>query len=91
MEVQETPEGLLVSVKVRPNSQNFRLYKKDDKLFLEVASPARENRANQEIVRELSGLLRCGVSILSGLKSKRKLLLLRGISRQDLELFLETH
>ena len=46
--------------------------------------------ANQEIMRELPGLLRCEVRILSGLKSRRKLLLLRGLTKQDLDIVLES-
>jgi uncharacterized protein (TIGR00251 family) len=90
MEVQETDQGLIVPVNVKPNSPGFGLRKKDDKLFLDVTNPPREGRANQEIMRELPRLLRCEVRILSGLKSKRKLLLLRGITRQDLDIVLES-
>lgn len=91
MEVQETPEGLIVSVSVRPGSPGFRLYRKGDRLLLEVTNPPREGLANREILRGLPGLLRCDVRILSGVKSRKKLLLLKGMTEKDLEAFLETH
>ena len=90
MEIQETPEGLIVTVKVRPNSGGFRLTKKRDDIVLELASPAREGRANQELLSELPRLLRCEVRIIGGLSSRKKLLLLRGITERELEAVLAT-
>jgi uncharacterized protein (TIGR00251 family) len=91
MEAQETPEGLIVPVNVRPGAPNFRLHKEGHRLLLEVTSPPREGQANQEIVRELPRLLRCEVRILGGMRSRRKLLLLRGMAGKDLKAFLESH
>ena len=91
MGIQETGDGLILSVKVRPNSAGLALYKKDDDVILELASPPREGRANQEIMSGLPKLLRCEVRILRGTQSKRKLLLLKGISVEELEAFLEMH
>ena len=90
MEVQETPEGIIVSVKVRPNSGRFKLTRKGEELILELTSSPIEGKANQEIVSELPRLLRCEVRILRGSQSKRKLLLLKGITEQDIEAVLAT-
>lgn len=90
MEVQETPEGLILSVKVKPGAGRFRLSSSGDDLVLELSSPAREGKANQEILRELPKLMRCEVRILRGSQSKRKLLLLKGITEQDIEAVLST-
>lgn len=91
MGIQETGDGLIVSVKVRPNSAGLALYKKGDDVILELASPPREGMANQEIMSGLPKLLRCEVRILRGTQSKRKLLLLKGISEEELKAFLEMH
>jgi uncharacterized protein (TIGR00251 family) len=85
MEAQQTPKDLVVRVKVKPNSGRLRLTRRGEELVLEVTSPPREGRANQEILRELPKLLGCEVSIVSGLKSKRKTLLLSGITEKELE------
>ena len=89
MGIQETGDGLIVSVNVRTNSAGLALYKKGDDVILELASPPREGRANQEIMAELPKLLRCEVRILRGATSKRKLLLLKGIAKEELDAFLE--
>ena len=90
MDVQVTPEGIILSVKVKPNSGRFRLIKKGEELVLELTSPPRDGKANQEILSGLPRLLRCEVSILRGSQSKRKLLLLKGITEQDIEAVLAT-
>ena len=89
MGIQETGDGLIVSVRARPNSGRFAIYRKDGDIILELTSPPVEGKANREIVSELPRLLRCEVKMLRGSKSKRKLLLLKGISQEELEAFLE--
>ena len=89
MGIQETGDGLIVSVRAKPNSGRFAIYRKDGDIILELKSPPREGKANQEVMSELPGLLRCEVRLLRGSKSKRKLLLLKGISQEELEAFLD--
>jgi uncharacterized protein (TIGR00251 family) len=90
MEIQETPEGIIVKVRVKPSSPRFRLSRKQGTLILDVTNPPKEGKANQEILSQLPRLLRCEVRILSGHKTSNKLLLLKGITEGDLELVLET-
>ena len=90
MEIQETGDGLIVSVSVKPGSGRFAIITKGDEIILEVRSPPQEGKANQEIVRELPKLLRCDVRILRGEHRKKKLLLLKGISEQELRGVLDT-
>ena len=90
MEIQETPQGLIVSVKVKPSSPKFALIKKGEELILEVTAPPQEGKANQEIMKELSALLRCEVQVLRGSASRKKLLMLKGISTEELEAVLDT-
>lgn len=91
MEVQETTEGLIIPVRVRPGSGRFAMKDGEAGLVVELSGPAREGRANQELVKELSRILRCEVRIVSGLRSRRKIILLKGITEKELRLFLETH
>lgn len=90
MEIQETADGLIVSVSVKPNSPRFAIMSRGDDIVLEVTSPPREGKANQEIMRELPRLLRCEVRILRGGKGKKKLIMLRGISADEFEGALDT-
>ena len=90
MEIQETDQGIIVSVKAKPGSGRFRLSRSGEDIVLELTSPPREGKANQEIMKELPGLLRCEVQILRGSQSKKKLLLLKGINKEEFEAVLDT-
>ena len=89
MGIQETPQGLIVSVRVKPGSPGLRIYMKGEDIVLELTSPPKEGRANQEIMRELPRLLRCEVQILRGNQSQQNLLLLKRISQEEFEAVLE--
>jgi uncharacterized protein (TIGR00251 family) len=57
-------------------------------LKLAVTAPAMAGRANQaliELVRELLGLKRSQVALLSGTTSREKKFLIGGLTREDLE------
>ncbi len=90
MGISETPDGLIISARVKPSSGKFRFCRDGDAIVLEVRSPAREGKANQEIMRELPKLLRCEVRILRGSGSRNKMIQLKGISSEELEMVLES-
>jgi uncharacterized protein (TIGR00251 family) len=54
----------------------------EDFLLITTKSKAKDNKANLEIVKELSRLFKTDVEIVSGFRSKQKLLKLN-LSKQD--------
>lgn len=84
MNVKETSQGITFEIKVRTNSDNFRLYHKEESLFIDVRSPPEQGKANTEIVKELSRLFKKNVEIVKGLKSSRKLILVKNIEKSAL-------
>jgi uncharacterized protein (TIGR00251 family) len=83
------PRGVLIEVRVRPNSPRFSLSRRGDELVIEVTSPPQEGRANTEIVKSLRKLTGREVEIIKGLKSRKKLILIRGSTPEDIEGILE--
>ncbi|MBU0471814.1 MAG: DUF167 domain-containing protein [Nanoarchaeota archaeon] len=62
-------------VRVFPNAKkNVLKGFKDNIVLVDIAAPADKNKANLEVVKFFSRLLKKKVSIKSGLKSKDKLL-----------------
>ena len=65
------------SVRVKPNSKESRIEELGPNQFLvKVKAPPWENKANQEVIALLSEYLqvpKSRISILSGLKSKQKM------------------
>ncbi|NIO22895.1 MAG: YggU family protein [Candidatus Aenigmarchaeota archaeon] len=83
--IRQTEKGVLLEVRVKPNSKRFALIRKGDQLILEVTSPPREGRANLEIVRELKRRLGKDVEIVKGFKSREKVILVKNAKKEDLE------
>lgn len=68
---------MIVEVRAAPGSRRFSLSRtKDGMLKVSLESPPENNRANAELVRELSLRLGAEVRILSGHSSHRKRLLI---------------
>ena len=65
-----------LNIKVQPNSKKQEIQTdiegKISKVFLK--KPAKENRANNELVKFLSGYFKNKVKIIKGFTSKRKLI-----------------
>jgi len=80
---------MIAEVSVIPNSKRFSISVKGDKVKISLRSPAEKNKANLELVRELSKLLKADVRILSGLKSRRKRLEI-ALDEKQWEAFLHT-
>jgi uncharacterized protein (TIGR00251 family) len=66
-----------IQVKVKPNSKTQEVSHEGNSFAVKVKEPAREGRANQAVIELLAehfGVLKSQVSIVSGLKSRRKVI-----------------
>ncbi len=63
---------MIVEASVVPNSRNFSISVKEGRLKIRLSSPPENNKANIELIKELSGRLGRTVRIISGLSSRRK-------------------
>jgi len=85
MGIRQTGRGVILEAAVKAGAGSFSVSQKDGFLEIRTKSPAEGNKANQEIIKELSKLFGKDVRILRGLKSKRKEILVEGASVQDAE------
>jgi hypothetical protein len=70
-------------IKVKPNSRQEKIEKTDDGYIVYVKEPPVENKANQAVIRVLSEYFdvpKFQISILSGLKSKQKVIEIKNSS-----------
>lgn len=63
---------MIIEITVVPNSPRFRAEFKNGRLKVMLTSEPEKNRANIELIQNLSRLLGTQVRIVSGLTSKRK-------------------
>ncbi len=76
--IRDRGTHIVVKVKVVPGSRKFEFPFGYDEwrnaIIVGVSSPAKDNRANKELIRELKKILNTDVEILSGLKNPLKTL-----------------
>ncbi len=83
--LKETGSGIILSVRVKAGSGSFSVSQKEGFLEIRTRSPAEGNKANQEIIKELSHLFGREVRIIRGLKSRNKEILVEGAKAGDVE------
>jgi uncharacterized protein (TIGR00251 family) len=85
MKITETKDGIILEVLAKPMSKNFRIAVEADEIVVFCTEEPVEGRANKELVKGLSRLLKRRVELVSGFGSKQKRLLIRGMSKNEVE------
>lgn len=85
--LRATSEGVLLAVRVVPRAARAGLAgTRDDALLVRLNAPPVEGAANSELIEVLSDVLgvpRRAVSITAGERSRRKTVLIRGLSADE--------
>ncbi|MCW3980764.1 MAG: DUF167 domain-containing protein, partial [Candidatus Bathyarchaeota archaeon] len=76
--MEKMTNGVLMNVRVKPRAPNFRIMVNDELVVFCKKSPINE-RANRELISGLSRILGSEVQIVSGLHSKKKRILIKGL------------
>jgi uncharacterized protein (TIGR00251 family) len=87
--ITEHAQGLILPVRAQPGARKVGvLGEQAGALKIAVAAPPEDGRANQALVealRELLGVKRSQVALLSGATSRNKRFLIGGLKREELE------
>ena len=83
MNLQETAQGTLIQIHVKPQSKQFKIEVEDDELLVFCRESPVKGRVNRELTKELSGLFKRRVQILSGFRSRQKTLLIENARTQE--------
>lgn len=88
IELTDHAEGCVLPVRAQPGARRPGVQgERNGALRLAVSAPPEDGRANEallELLRELLGLKRSQVELLSGQTARDKRFLIRGLSRPDL-------
>jgi len=85
MNINQTQDGTILKVFVKPNSPKFKIEFNDDEVVIYSTEEPIKGKVNREIVKKLSKMLSFEVKIISGLTSKQKVLLLKAAKRETVE------
>jgi len=86
--IKQAENGAIIEARVRPSSGKFSIKADKGEITIHTKSPPEGNKANMEIVKELSRLFGMDVRMLQGLKSRRKQILVAGASPHEVEALL---
>ena len=92
--IWETEKGTFLRVLVKPRSKEKKLVAQfsEEQIIINLSSPAREGKANTELVKKLCKSLKLSttaVTIVAGRKSREKTLLISGLKSEVLKQMLE--
>jgi uncharacterized protein (TIGR00251 family) len=90
MNVKETKNGTIIEVFVKPNQPKFNIKIDGDEIIIFCTEEPVKGKVNKELVKELSKLFRAEIEIVSGFTSKQKRLLIRNMSKSEVEPLLHT-
>ncbi|MBD3155124.1 MAG: hypothetical protein GF368_00530 [Candidatus Aenigmarchaeota archaeon] len=84
-EIKPLQNGIMVTIKVKPNSPKFKIEREKNRIIVNCQSPPEDNQANKEIIKELENLTRRKVKIVRGLTSKKKSIIIHNITEKEFE------
>jgi uncharacterized protein (TIGR00251 family) len=90
MNVKETKNGTIIEVFVKPNQPKFSVKIDGDEIIVFCTEEPVKGKVNKELVKELSKLFHAEIEIVSGLTSKQKRLLIKNMSKKQVETLLHT-
>lgn len=79
MKLQETAQGVVLDVHVKPNSKQFKVELDGDEVVVWCREVPVKGKVNKELQKQFSRLFGRRVEIVSGFTSRQKRLLIRDI------------
>lgn len=89
MKINETKDGVIITVFVKPNSSEFSI-ELGDEIVVHCTEEPVKGKVNKEIIKEFSKLLHAKVELASGATSRQKQLFVQGIGKSQAEQLLRS-
>jgi uncharacterized protein (TIGR00251 family) len=90
MKLTETKKGTVIEVFVKPNQPKFKVKIDGDEIIVFCTEEPVKGKVNKEVLKELSKFFHAEIEIVSGLTSKQKRLLIKKMSKSNVEQLLYT-
>lgn len=85
MKLQETTEGVIFDVHVKPNAKQFMLELDGDEVVVSCREVPVKGKVNKELLKSFSRLFGRRVELVSGFTSRQKRLLITDIKVEEVE------
>jgi uncharacterized protein (TIGR00251 family) len=85
IKITENKEGTIIEVFVKPNQPKFNVKIDGDEIIIFCTEEPVKGKVNKELIKEFSKLFHAKIEIISGLTSKQKRLLIKNISKNEVE------
>ena len=83
MKLNETVQGVILDVHVKPNSKQFRLELDGDELVVSCQEAPVKGKVNKEVLKQLSRLFGRKVELVAGFTSRQKKFLISDIKAEE--------
>lgn len=83
MKLQETVQGVILDVHVKPSSKEFRLELDEDELVVSCREAPVKGKVNKELLKQFSRLFGRKVELVSGFTSRQKKILISNIEAEE--------
>lgn len=83
MKLQETDDGVILDVHVKPKSQKFTIELDGDQLVVSCREAPVKGKVNRELIKQFSRLFGHNVTLVSGSTSRQKRFLVSGIGTEE--------
>jgi uncharacterized protein (TIGR00251 family) len=89
MKITETKDGSVIEVFVKPKSERFEVHIEGDEIVVRCTEEPVKGKVNKELLKALSKLFHTNVELVSGATSRQKRLLLKGMTKSEIERLLQ--
>jgi uncharacterized protein (TIGR00251 family) len=83
MKLQQTSQGVILDVHIKPNSKEFQLKLDEDMLIVSCREAPVKGKVNKQLLKQLSRLFSRKVELVSGFTSRQKKLLVNDITGEE--------
>ena len=85
MKINETKDGTIIEVFVKPNQPKFKIATENDEILISSTEEPVKGKVNKEIIKQLSKLFHAKVELASGSTSRHKTLLIKDAKKTEIE------
>jgi len=85
MKINETKNGTIIEVFVKPNQPKFNVTIDGDEIIVFSTEEPVKGKVNKELIKELSKLFHAKAELVSGSTSRQKQFLIKGVGKNQVE------